>query len=72
MRFFKANMELKAKIRKNKFHRYADPNYSIDKASLEEEAYRIIENAIALLEDEGNQLESSELVLLLKQVKKLL
>lgn len=55
-----------------KYYRYADPNYSIDKALLEEEDIRLIEKAIVLLEREGSQPKTSELALVLKQVKKVL
>lgn len=55
-----------------KYYRYADPNYSIDKALLEEEDIRLIEKAIVLLEREGGQPKTSELALVLKQVKKVL
>ena len=72
MRSDKLGYNVPIEVYDQKYYRYADPNYSIDKALLEEEDIRLIEKAIALLEREGNQPETSELALVLKQVKKVL
>lgn len=72
MRSDKLGYNAPIEVYDQKYYRYADQNYSIDKALLEEEDIRLIEKAIALIEDEENRLESSELTLALKQVKKVL
>lgn len=72
MRSDKLGYNAPIEVYDQKYYRYADPNYSIDKVLLEEEDIQLIENAIVLLEKEENQPESSELALLLKQVKKVL
>jgi len=72
MRSDKLGYNAPIEVYDQKYYRYADPNYSIDKALLEEEDIRHIENAIALLEREGNQSETSELALALKRVRKVL
>lgn len=72
MRSDKLGYNAPIEVYDQKYYRYADPNYSIDKALLEEEDIRLIEKAISLLEREGNQPKTSELVLVLKQVKKVL
>lgn len=72
MRSNKLGYNAPIEVYDQKYYRYADPYYSIDKALLEEEDVLVIENAIALLEEKGNQSESSELALALKRVKKVL
>lgn len=72
MRSNKLGYNAPIEVYEQKYYRYADPNYSIDKALLEEKDIRLIEKAIALLEREEGQFESSELTLALKQVKKVL
>ena len=72
MRSGKLGYNAPIEVYDQKYYRYADPNYSIDKALLEEEDIRLIEKAIALLEMEENRPESSELELAFKQVKKVL
>ena len=72
MRSDKLGYNAPIEVYDQKYYRYADPNYSIDKALLEERDIRLVEKVIALLEEEGNQPKSSELALVLKQVKKVL
>lgn len=72
MRSNKLGYNAPIEVYDQKCYRYADSNYSIDKALLEEEEILIIKNALALLEKEGHQPESSELSLALKQAKKVL
>lgn len=72
MRSDKLGYNAPIEVYDQKFYRYADPNYSINKALLEEEDVLIIENAIALLGKEENQPKLLELALALKQVKKVL
>ena len=71
MRSDKLGYNAPIEVYDQKYYRYADPNYSIDKALLEEKDIQLIEKAIALLEKE-NQPESSELAFVLNQVKKVL
>ena len=72
MRSGKLGYNAPIEVYDQKYYRYADPNYSIDKALLEKEDIRLIEKAIALLEEKENRPESSELELVLKQVKKVI
>ena len=72
MRSNKLGYNAPIEVYEQKYYRYADPNYSIDKALLEEKDIQLIEKSIALLEREEGQFESSELTLVLKQVKKVL
>lgn len=72
MRSDKLGYNAPIEVYDQKYYRYADPNYSIDKALLEEEDIRLIEDAIVLLEKEENQPEFPELASALKQVKKVL
>ena len=72
MRSDKLGYNAPIEVYDQKYYRYADPNYSIDKVLLDERDIRLIEKAIALIEDEENRLESSELTLAFKQVKKVL
>ena len=72
MRSDKLGYNAPIEVYDQKYYRYADSNYSIDKALLEEEDIRLIENAIVLIEEEENRIESPELLLVLKQVKKIL
>lgn len=72
MRSNKLGYNAPIEVYDQKYYRYADPNYTIDKALLEEEDILIIKNAIALMENERNQPELSKLSLALKQVKKVL
>lgn len=69
MRSDKLGYNAPIEVYDQKYYRYADSNYSIDKALLEEGDIRLVEKAIALLKEEENQLESPELLLVLKQVK---
>ena len=71
MRSDKLGYNAPIEVYDQKYYQYADPNYSIDKALLEEKDIQLIEKAIALLEKE-NQPESSELAFVLNQVKKVL
>ena len=72
MRSDKLGYNAPIEVYDQKYYRYADPYYSIDKPLLEEGDIRLIDKAIALLEGEENRPESSELVLTLKQVKKVI
>lgn len=72
MRSNKLGYNAPIEVYDQKYYRYADSNYSIYKAFLEEEDIRLIEDAITLLEKERNRPEFPELVLALKQVKKVL
>ena len=72
MRSGKLGYNAPIEVYDQKYYRYADPNYSINKALLEEEDIHLIENAIALLEKVENQPGLPELTMALKQVKKVL
>lgn len=72
MRSDKLGYNAPIEVYDQKYYRYADSNYSIDKALLEEKDVRLIEKTIALLEEEENHLKSPELALVLKQAKKVL
>ena len=72
MRSNKLGYNAPIEVYDQKYYRYADPNYSIDKALLEEEDIRLIEDAIVLLEKEETQPHFPELALVLKQVKRVL
>lgn len=72
MRSDKLGYNAPIEVYEQKYYRYADSNYSIDKVLLKEEDLRVIENTIAILEKDSDQIDFQKIAEALKQVRKVL